>query len=40
MNEIYQDTAYRSDDIPTQPAGGHPDMDKAFQRMEAASVTC
>ena len=33
MNEIYQDTAYRSDDIPTQPAGGHPDMDKAFQRL-------
>ena len=33
MNEIYQDTAYRSDDSPTQPAGGHPDMDKAFQRL-------
>jgi len=33
MTDDYQDTAYRSDAIPTLPPGGHPDMDKAFQRL-------
>jgi len=33
MNDVYKDTAYRSDAIPTLPPGGHPDMDRAFQRL-------
>ena len=33
MTDEYQDTAYRSDAIPVLPPGGHPDMDKAFQRL-------
>lgn len=33
MTDVYQNTAYRSDAIPTLPSGGHPDMDKAFQRL-------
>lgn len=33
MTDDYQDTAYRSDAIPALPPGGHPDMDKAFQRL-------
>ncbi|SDX69290.1 hypothetical protein [Marinobacter mobilis] len=33
MNDVYQTTAYRSDAIPALPPGGHPDMDRAFQRL-------
>ncbi|MCL1477477.1 MAG: hypothetical protein MH219_07965 [Marinobacter sp.] len=33
MTNVYHDTAYRSDAIPALPSGGHPDMDKAFQRL-------
>lgn len=33
MTDDYQDTAYRSDAIPALPPGGHPRMDKAFQRL-------
>ncbi|MBL3554935.1 MULTISPECIES: hypothetical protein [Marinobacter] len=33
MTDHYQATAYRSDAIPALPPGGHPDMDKAFQRL-------
>ncbi|MAZ05985.1 MAG: hypothetical protein CME81_06225 [Halomonas sp.] len=33
MTDVYRDTAYRSDAIPELSAGGHPDMDKAFQRL-------
>lgn len=33
MTDEYQDTAYRFDAIPALPPGGHPDMDKAFQRL-------
>lgn len=33
MNDVYQDTAYRSNTIPTMPPGGHSDMDRAFQRL-------
>ena len=33
MTDDYQDTAYCSDTIPILPPGGHPDMDKAFQRL-------
>ncbi|MCL1486989.1 MAG: hypothetical protein MH186_03130 [Marinobacter sp.] len=33
MTDEYQDTAYRSGAIPALPSGGHPDMDKASQRL-------
>lgn len=33
MTDVYKDTAYRSDALPALPPGGHPDMDKAFQRL-------
>ncbi|MFB2764260.1 hypothetical protein [Marinobacter shengliensis] len=33
MTDVYRDTAYRSDAIPVLLAGGHPDMDLAFQRL-------
>ncbi|MDC0664187.1 hypothetical protein [Marinobacter sp. SS21] len=33
MNDVYKDTAYRSDAIPALPPGGHPDMDRVFQRL-------
>jgi hypothetical protein len=33
MTDVYHETAYRSDAIPDLPPGGHPDMDKAFQRL-------
>lgn len=33
MTDVYHKTAYRSDAIPVLPPGGHPDMDKAFQRL-------
>ncbi|MCL1487603.1 MAG: hypothetical protein MH186_06675 [Marinobacter sp.] len=33
MTNVYHDTAYRSDAIPALPSGGHPDMDKVFQRL-------
>ncbi|MBL3823361.1 MULTISPECIES: hypothetical protein [unclassified Marinobacter] len=33
MTDDYLDTAYCSDAIPTLPPGGHPGMDKAFQRL-------
>lgn len=33
MSEIYQPAAYRSDAIPNLPAGGHPKMDRVFDRL-------
>lgn len=33
MVDYYSPTAYRSDAIPTLPAGGHPRLDKAFERL-------
>ncbi|MDC0664185.1 hypothetical protein [Marinobacter sp. SS21] len=33
MNDVYHETAYRSDAIPNLPPGGHPDMDRSFQRL-------
>lgn len=31
--EVYQSTAYRSDHVPIQRCGGHPDLDKVFDRL-------
>ncbi len=31
--EAYQPTAYRFDDIPILPSGGHPKLDKVFERL-------
>lgn len=33
MNDVYRESAYRSDAIPELPAGGHANMDEAFQRL-------
>ncbi|KEF30949.1 hypothetical protein D777_02891 [Marinobacter nitratireducens] len=33
MTDVYQTTSYRSDAIPALPPGGHPDIDKALQRL-------